>query len=73
MCENLEAKVRVLIENVQTARRLLAMTPHEIRVLQQPLEPVAYLFPAARTWIALEDRAAIGDELVKFVSHRQHS
>src|SRR5262249_13498881 len=63
----------VLIEHVQPARRILAMQADEIRILQQAFEPAAHLFAASRTWIALQDRAAVGDELVEFVCHGHHS
>jgi hypothetical protein len=71
--ENLEAELGVLVKNMQSARRLLAVSVDEVRILQEPFELAAHLFPAFWTGIALQDGAAIGDELVEFVSHRNHS
>jgi hypothetical protein len=73
MGENLKTEAGVLIEHVQPARRLFAVPADEIRILQQVFEPVAHLFAACRTWISLQDRTAIGDELIEFVCHGHHS
>jgi hypothetical protein len=58
---------------MQSARRLLAVPVNKLRILQEPFELAAHLFTAFRAGIAFQDGTAVGDELVEFVSHRNHS
>ena len=71
--EHLETKLRVLIKDVQAARRLFAMPAHKVGILQQAFELGAHLFAAFWARIASEDEPAIGNKLVECVSHCNHS
>jgi hypothetical protein len=49
------------------------MAADKIAILQQVLEPGAHLFASLGAAIAFEDGPAISNELVEFISHRNHS
>ena len=68
--EHLEAELRVFVEDFDPARRVVAATcAHEILVAEQTFEPFAHLLAPGRARVALERRAAVGDELVEIVRH----
>src|SRR5580658_11380917 len=67
--EDLETELRVLVEHMQAARRVLAMLADEVRVLQQLLEPRAHLFAAIGAGIARKNGTAIRYELIELIGH----
>src|SRR5690242_11631092 len=70
MCEDLEAELRILIEDLEAARHLFAATLlHEALVRKQALQARAHFLTPGRPRIALEDRAAVGHELIEIISH----
>jgi hypothetical protein len=58
---------------MQATGRLFAMPAHKVGILQQAFELGAHLFAALWAGVARQDGLAIGNELVEFVSHRNHS
>src|SRR6516165_6419724 len=71
--EDLKAEFGVLVKNMQSALRVLAMPTHKVGILQQKFEPPAHLFAARWARVAREDGPAIRDELVELISHRHYS
>src|SRR5580704_1308284 len=67
--ENLEAELRVLVEHMQAARRVLAMLADKIRILQQMLELGADFLAPAGAGIARKDRTAVRYELIELIGH----
>src|SRR5271166_2941858 len=70
MGEDLKPELGILVEQLEPARHAFAaIFLDEILVGKQSLEPRAHLLPAAWPGIALEDEAAIGDELIEIIGH----
>jgi hypothetical protein len=70
VAEDLEAELVVLVEHLQTTRRLVAATGlHEVLVAQQTLEILPDLLAPFRAGIACQLAAAVGDELIKIIRH----
>src|SRR5471030_218434 len=68
--ENLESEFGIFVECLETLRHVVtAMRAHEIRIGEQLFKQNADLFAAFSAWIARQDGAAIGNELVEFVCH----
>ena len=70
MCKDLEAKFSILVQHLQSARRVIAtIFLDEIPIAEQTFEIVAHLLATGGTRIASKGRAAIGDELFEVVGH----
>src|SRR5690349_5609530 len=70
MGKHLEAEVLVLVQDLQAARHVVAAgCRDEVLVGEQPLEMLAHVLAALGARIALQDGAAVGDELVELVGH----
>jgi hypothetical protein len=66
--QHLEAKFRILVQQVQSSRRAGgAMPVDEILLAQERFQELADSFSSCRTRIGLQRRAAIGDEMGKIV------
>ena len=70
MGEDLEPELRVLIEQLQAARHLVAaVLLNKVAVREQLLKLLANLLAAIGSAVALENGATIGHELIEVISH----
>ena len=69
--EHLEAEVLVLVQHLEAGRHFVAAgLRDEVLVGEQAFEMLAHVLAAFGAGIALEDRAAVLDELIELVGHR---
>ena len=71
--KHLKTELRVLIKDMQATGCLFAVPAHKVGILQQAFELGAHLFAALWARVARQNGPAIGNELVEFVCHRNHS
>jgi hypothetical protein len=67
--ENLKLQLRVFIKHLQSALGVTTVLAHEVLVLEEALEAGANLLAAGGPWVALEEGAAVRDEVVQLVGH----
>src|SRR6202166_2808864 len=67
--EDLETELRVLVEHMQAARRVLAMLADKVRILQQVLELRADFLAPVGAGIARKDGTAVRYELIELIGH----